>query len=106
KNPLLYETVVSGNIGDENLNDDNLYNVIRIPSNQIIRLKDISISDGYANGIDDSSKGSAIFCEGTLYLDNVLIKNNASLNEDVIYTRNAYVEVLDNVRLINNIKIE
>ncbi len=103
--PATYEVILSGNLGDVNSATDNAYHVVSIPSGSTeVVFKDISISDGYANGSGDDSLGAGIFCEGTLHLENVEIKNNFSANQSsIIYVSgNGHVSFSGTSKVIEN----
>ncbi|MEL6988319.1 MAG: glycoside hydrolase family 9 protein, partial [Bacteroidota bacterium] len=82
-NPNVNTVTISGNIGDANLNSDNLYHVIYISDSQLdIVLQDISIEGGNANGSGIDSMGGGILNAGKLTLYNIDLINNSALNNN------------------------
>ena len=91
RNPATFVAELSGDIGIENNNADNVYHVVRIDSAaQGAILDGVTIRHGNANGIGDNSQGAAVFCLGGLTLQNVIMNNNVGLtNGQQIRVRNA-----------------
>ena len=82
RNPSLYPTLLSGDIGTVNNNADNVYHVLKVDSAQLNLLLDgVTLTRGNANGVGDNSQGAAVFCLGTLTMQNVTITNNAGLTD-------------------------
>ncbi len=78
-NPELYISVLSGDIGVQGQENDNLYHVINVrPGQTGLIFKDLSIEFGHADGNYPDDRGSAVFCRGGVILDHVTIKNHYS----------------------------
>jgi len=81
RDPENYLTLLSGDIGVENDNSDNVYHVLKIDSAQVgIVLDGVTLSYGNAAGAGDDKLGPAVFCEGEASLQNVI----ATLNNGVV----------------------
>ena len=91
RDPAIYVTTLSGDIGIINDNTDNTYHVVKIDSaQQDVLLDGVTISHGNANGAGDNSQGAALFCLGGLTMQDIIINNCAgNANGQVIRVRNA-----------------
>jgi hypothetical protein len=98
KNPILFSTIISGNIGDENTANDNLYHVIKIRAGDYnVQLIDLVIRDGNANGIGSNESGGGVFCEGQLTLKDVVIEQNqaAGQGSSIFLTNQAILNIMN-----------
>jgi hypothetical protein len=91
RDPSIFSTILSGDIGIEADSSDNVYHVLKInPGQKEILLDGVIIGGGYADGIGDNSMGAAIFSEGTFKLKNsTLLGNNGSSDGQLILNRGA-----------------
>ena len=96
RDPESFVTVLSGDLGIENQNTDNVYHVLKIDSAQHDALLDgVTLSHGNANGIGDHSQGAALFCQGGLTLQNVIINHHIGLADgQLIRIRNAGAQLI------------
>ena len=86
RNPVLYPSTLSGDIGVANNNSDNVYHVLKVDSAQLNLLLDgVTLTRGNANGTGDNSQGAAIFCLGNLTLQNVTVSNNTGITDGQIF---------------------
>ncbi len=77
RNPSMYITALSGDLGILNDTSDNVYHIVKVsPGQKALLLDGLTLSDGNANGSDENGKGAAIFCEGELWLENISLSNN------------------------------
>lgn len=82
RDPVQYIGKLSGDIGTENDNSDNVYHVIRIDSTQNnILIDGITICDGNANGPGDDARAAAVLCEGGMIMKNVTMDDNEGLDD-------------------------
>ena len=98
KNPILFPTYLSGEIGDENTSSDNLYHVVKIEAgNHDVHLIDLVIKDGNANGTGLDQFGGGVFCEGQLTLKDVVIEQNlaAGQGEAMYLSNDATVNIVN-----------
>ena len=102
--PAVYITELSGNIGDNSAAADNLYHVVAV-SAQIagLQLSSLTISAGTADGTGTSSLGSGIYNEGSLALDAIKLKDNASPSGTSTVHNVGVLEVVTDVEVINSI---
>lgn len=91
RDPALYETILSGDIGIENDPSDNSYHVVCIDSaKNAIVLDGVTIRGGNADGADDASRGAGVFCKGGLTLQDVIFQQNTGLSDgQVILVRDS-----------------
>jgi hypothetical protein len=91
RDPESFVTVLSGDIGVEDQTADNVYHVLTIDSTQHDALLDgVTLSHGNANGIGDHSQGAALFCQGGLTLQNVIINHHMGITDgQLIRLKNA-----------------
>ena len=74
------ETILSGNIGAQNVDTDNSYHVMIGASNTII--DGLIIEKGYADGAEELSKGAGLYGIGiNLSVKNCLFRNNYCVND-------------------------
>ena len=88
RNPISNEVILSGEIGIQNIDDDNSYHIITIPSSVTNSIIDgLLIVQGSASGFDEADqKGGAIWAAGKCILENVAFNSNQStLGGDAIY---------------------
>lgn len=78
--PQLYRATLSGNIGAA-AESDNLYHAFSINGASInIKLINLILSEGHANGADGNALGAGIRCNAFIDLENVLITNNKGID--------------------------
>jgi hypothetical protein len=98
RNIPLHPTVLSGNIGDTLLANDNVYHVIYIDSvSDSIVIDGITITGGNANGVNDPSGGGILVGSsntGTVRLINCRLENNLA-NEGSAIINNAILDLSD-----------
>lgn len=82
RNPAEHPTILSGNIGDQELDTDNNYHVIDTSNtNNTAILDGFIISLGYANGSGENDKGGGVYnLNGSPYLVNIVFLNNFASN--------------------------
>jgi uncharacterized repeat protein (TIGR02543 family) len=74
------ETILSGNIGAQNVDTDNSYHVMIGASNTII--DGLIVEKGYADGAEELSKGAGLYGIGiNLSVKNCLFRNNYCVND-------------------------
>jgi len=73
-------TILSGFIGESNNTSERSYNIIQVASSvTTCSLDGFSIIEGEADGTNPEDKqGGALFCEGTIELNNIKMENNNS----------------------------
>ncbi len=77
RDPSTYISLLSGDVGVVNDSSDNIYHLLKVTSEQGgILLDGVTMSYGNASEAGDDGKGAAIFNEGELILDNVIMNNN------------------------------
>lgn len=102
RNPTLYETILSGNIGNTG-NSDNRYHVIRNDAVEDTLLLDgIIIQDGNANGTGAEALGGGILNAGYMKLINSKITLNHAQQGSGLYNLVGSSAVLSNTIFINN----
>ncbi len=81
RDPELYISRLSGNLGNSLLKTDNAYHVVTIPSQSKLAILDgLEISGGVAN-TNDHSQGAGVLVEGVAKFKNVRIFDCASVGE-------------------------
>lgn len=92
-----YETILSGNIGDEFVNTDNSFHVIYIDAvDQLSLLDGITIIDGNANGYANLFGGGLYIENSLMQIIDCKFENNTSLNiGGAVYVTSSIV-TLDN----------
>lgn len=102
-NPLIYETVISGDVGQIGDSNDNLYHVLDIGS-EIVGLSfvDLTISHGFSDGTGRDDKGAAIFNHGSITLNGVIVRDNASGSSNEIVVNQGTLILLGDVQCIGN----
>ena len=75
RNPQTNETILSGNIGEEDIDLDNTYNVVKGANDAVI--DGFKVAGGYANGSGTASSGGGILNEnGNLMVANCVFADN------------------------------
>jgi uncharacterized repeat protein (TIGR02543 family) len=102
------DSILSGDIGTEDNNLDNVYQVVKSPHNasQTTILDGFTITKGYADGLYYDSQGGGMFCLGSPTLNNLIFDSNTAVGS---YSDSGgggvYIfgsPVLNNVKFINN----
>lgn len=102
RDPLLFPTIISGDIGIQNNASDNIYNVIRNTSNQTTTLDGITITNGNAKG--SAPDGAGVYNTGQLKLKAVTIQNCTSIgNGSAIFNGIGATLLLEKLTTQNNI---
>jgi extracellular elastinolytic metalloproteinase len=82
RNPSIFTTQLTGDIGMPNDTTDNVYHVLNVDSTSNGSIIDgVLITGGNANGAGDEASGSAIFNRGGLSLNGVTIDQNYGLEQ-------------------------
>ncbi|MEO6131123.1 MAG: M36 family metallopeptidase, partial [Saprospiraceae bacterium] len=82
RDPVLNESLMSGDIGSLNNTSDNTYHVVKIDSaRQNTILDGVTLTNGNANGSGDNSFGAAVLCLGDLTMNKVTVNNCISLSD-------------------------
>lgn len=106
--PLLYPTILSGNISNSSIDSDNLYHAIYLPNPLLqINIENVTISHGYADGLLENGKGAGIYSKSNLSLKNVIVTNNSALsgNEGLHIENTSLLDLKGAVNIINNTKL-
>lgn len=74
-------TILSGHIGESSGTQDRSFNVIEVDASVLTSSMDgFSIIEGEADGSADANKqGGALYCEGSIELNNIKMENNNSV---------------------------
>jgi hypothetical protein len=74
-----FPTIISGNIGNINLQTDNLYHVLTTQPGPQTLLDGLTIRDGMANGVmADQQTGAGIYNNGVLKCHGVILEENST----------------------------
>ncbi|MEZ4884877.1 MAG: T9SS type A sorting domain-containing protein [Chitinophagales bacterium] len=99
---LLYETILSGDIGADNDDSDNSYQVIIVDEGISVKIDGFYIADGNANETDNEvlqNKGGGIYNLGEAIIQNcVFYNNNASYSGGAIFNGEFKK---DNTKIVN-----
>jgi len=89
RDPLKYQTILSGEIGDTTTSTDNSYHVVYASLNTL----KTAVLDGFMilNGSGSSSNGGGAYLLGGT-ITNCTFINNSATNGGAIYARNAYIK--------------
>ncbi|MGB3654589.1 MAG: choice-of-anchor Q domain-containing protein [Rivularia sp. (in: cyanobacteria)] len=90
RDPKTNVTILSGNIGDENDENDNSYTVVKLSSGSTATLDGFTIKDGNSN--DD---GGGVYNDGTLTLKNVVVRNNQAADDGGGIRNNGTITIID-----------
>lgn len=108
RNPKLYVTRLSGNIGSSTLKTDNTYSVVKISGyvNNPVIIDGLTISDGYNNAgsSQGANQGGGIYISqySSITLNNCIVENNfAASNGGGIYSENG-TSLIQNSIIRNN----
>jgi len=88
RDPAKYQTILSGEIGDTTITNDNSYHIVYAPQNTQAN----AILDGFMiiNGLASATNGGGAFLLGGT-IENCTFINNVATNGGAVYTRNASV---------------
>ncbi len=105
--PNSYKTIISGDIGTENNNSDNVYHVFYHPSSQPLdntsKLEAVTITKGNANGTSPHDTGGAMYNHiSSPTLNNVTFDNNEAQYGGGMYNKENDKLTLTNVTFTNN----
>ncbi len=104
RNPLIYPTVLSGNIGNTSLSSDNSFHTI-LTSTIVSKPSTLSgfvVQDGNANGIAENGQGGGLLNRGNLLIDQCKFMNNNAINGAAIYNVVSTISNIKNTISINN----
>ncbi len=89
RDPLSHVAILSGDIGALNDTSDNVFHLIKIGSDHSeILIDGVTLTHANASGEGDNGKGAAIFCEGGLTLERVIMQANyGKLNGQIIFNQ-------------------
>ncbi len=118
RNPLLYETILSGDLNMDDLNgnfinnkDDNVRTVVTIESTitNATKIDGFTIQKGFADGGSNNQqqKGAGIYSEGSPIINQCIFKQNYAIGSGGAISQNfGFGElVLDNCSFENNVAV-
>lgn len=85
RNPDLYETILSGNIGSNNSTDNNYHVIRNYVITDTLTIDGITIRDGNANGTVVEELGGGVLNAGNLKLMNCKVTQNYALQGSALY---------------------
>lgn len=106
RNPLLYETILDGDIGIPGTHTDNVFHVVQMAASiDTSTLDGFIIENGYADGNNDfDNQGGGLLNEGTLKLQQCVIRSCYAQNGPgaVLNTGNQAFLIMNQVSTQNN----
>ncbi|MBN1973475.1 MAG: hypothetical protein JW787_07530 [Sedimentisphaerales bacterium] len=97
RNPELYQTILSGEIGNMDTLEDNCYHVVTVRDLvfEISTIDGLIISGGYAHGTDTyETEGGGLFIDGGLLkINNCIFENNSADYGGAIYARDGCLSI-------------
>jgi len=103
QDPAMYPVILSGEIG-MGPPTDNMYHTLFIPSTVTdLVLSNLTISDGYADGIAEDSKGAGLYNEGEITLDQVVVTGNSYLEPNSAVLNKGLIRNFAEVRMEGNV---
>ena len=101
--PSVYPTTISGDIGINGDNADNLYHIFNIGAGiSNLHFLNLRLEDGNANASGDNGRGAAIHNRGNIILGNIIASENSSINPNEIIYNNGMIEMFGELTLSNN----
>ena len=111
RNPVLYPTILSGNIGDTSSQADDSYHIIQVNESNTLYLDGIQIKGGNHIGDLSNPYGSALINDGSTHLINCIVANQYGASDGyVIHNRNhlffTNCTLFQNMELSNNASLK